>query len=192
MEKTLVIIKPDGVQRGLVGVVLNRLERAGLKIVAMKMAKKDKEFISRHYREDEVWMRGMGEKTLKNYQDYGLDPQKEMGTADTLEIGKMVRTWLIDYLASGPVIAVLIEGNHAVDNVRRLAGNTLPTYADPGTIRGDLSLDSSTLANSQKRAIKNIVHISGSIEETKYEADLWFTPEEIQEYERAEDKVMLS
>lgn len=190
MERTVVIIKPDGVKRGLVGEIVSRFERVGLKVVALKMVEKDKEFIGRHYREDEDWMRQMGEKTLKNYKDYGLDTKKEMGTEDPLEIGKMVRVWLIDYLTSGPVVAAVLEGNHAVDNVKKIAGHTLPTYALPGTIRGDYSLDSSVLANTQKRAIKNLVHISGSTEEAKYEVSLWFDSSEIQSYERAEERVM--
>ena len=132
----------------------------------------------------------MGEKTLVNYKKFGADPIKLLGTADTLEIGKMIQKWLIDYIISGPVLGVVLEGPHAVELVRKICGNTLPANATPGTIRGDLAFDSSYLANTGKRAIKNLVHASGSIEEAEYEIPLWFSSEEILAYERVEEKVM--
>ena len=190
-ERTLLVVKPDGVVRGLAGEILSRFEKVGLKIVAAKMIKVQKNLAEKHYPGSrESWLREMGEKTLVNYKKFGAGPIKLLGTADTLEIGKMIQKWLIDYIISGPVLGVVLEGPHAVELVRKICGNTLPANATPGTIRGDLAFDSSYLANTGKRAIKNLVHASGSIEEAEYEIPLWFSSEEILAYERVEEKVM--
>jgi nucleoside-diphosphate kinase len=146
----------------------------------------------KHYPvERESFIRGMGEKTLENYKKYGIDPIKRHGTDDTYEIGKMIQKWLVDYITSGPVLAFVLEGPHAVELVRKLCGHTLPLMSAPGTIRGDYCFDSSYLANTAQRAIKNLVHSSGSIEEAKYEIPLWFSEKEIFSYERNDDKIML-
>lgn len=191
MEQTLVVLKPDAVSRGLVGEIIGRFEKVGLKVVAMKMVKVERKLAEKHYPADrESFLRGMGEKTLENYKKFGADPEKLLGSSDPLEIGKMIREWLVRYITSGPVVATLLDGPHAVELVRKLCGNTLPLLATPGTIRGDLAFDSSYLANTGKRAIKNLIHASGSLEEAKYEIPLWFSSEEIHSYERVEEKVM--
>ena len=190
-ERTLLVVKPDGVLRGLVGEILSRFERVGLKIVAAKFTHADKELAEKHYPKDrkELWL-GIGKKTLDNYQSFNADPKKLLGTNDPEEIGALVRVWLLEYISSGPVLAVVFEGAHAVELVRKICGNTLPQLALPGTIRGDFSFDSSFLANTAKRAIKNLVHASGSLDEAKYEIPLWFSPEEILTYARVEEKAM--
>jgi len=190
MEKTLILVKPDGVQRGLVGEVTSRFERAGLKIVAAKMVWIDKAFAEKHYLDREDFLLGLGEKTLKTYQEYNLDPQKDFGTKDPKELGKMIRSWLVEYITSGPVVAMTLEGIHAVDQARALAGVTVPYYAAPGTIRRDFSIDSPDIANARRRGLKNIVHVSGNQEEAKYEVDLWFSRDEIYDYKRADEDVM--
>lgn len=191
MEKTLIILKPDAVTRGLTGEIINRFEKVGLKIVAAKFTKINEEFAGKHYPATrESFLRGMGEKTLENYKKVGADPIKLLGTKDTLEIGKMIRKWLIKYITSGPVLAVVLEAPHAVELVRKLCGHTLPLNSPPGTIRGDMAYDSSYLANTAKRAIKNLIHASGSLEEAEYEIPLWFNSSEIFDYERVEEKVM--
>lgn len=191
MERTLVIIKPDGVARGLVGKIIDRFERAGLKIIAAKFTKASKDLAEKHYPQDrkELWV-GIGKKTLDNYKSFNADAKKMLGTDDPAEIGAIVRVWLLEYISSGPVLAFVLEGPHAVELVRKIAGHTLPQLSAPGTIRGDYSFDSSFLANTAKRAIKNLVHASGSIEEADYEIPLWFKEEEILEYERVEEKAM--
>ncbi|MFQ5452178.1 MAG: nucleoside-diphosphate kinase [Candidatus Paceibacterota bacterium] len=191
MEKTLIVIKPDGVQRGLTGRILRRFERAGLKIVASKMVHVSKNLAEKHYPGDrqELWT-GIGHKTLENYSEMEADAKKLLGTNDPIEIGKMVRVWLLEYITSGPVFAAILEGYHAVDLVRKLAGHTLPYKSAPGTIRGDFSYDSSYLANTGKRAIKNMLHASGSKEEAEYEIPLWFGKDEIVSYKRVEEAAM--
>ncbi|MFH0961793.1 MAG: nucleoside-diphosphate kinase [archaeon] len=174
MERTLVMVKPDGVKKKLVGRVISRIEDSGLAIDNIKMFTPTKELVGKHYAGGEDWKRGVGEKTAKTYAQYGIDMKKALGTDNLLEIGTLVRGWLIEYLSSGPVVAIVVSGNHAVDNVRKLAGATVPIFANPGTIRGDWSIDSPDLANGEKRAVENIVHASGTVEEAEAEIKLWF------------------
>lgn len=188
MERVVVIIKPDGVRRGLSGEIIARLEKVGLKIVAMKMVWVDKRLVEKHYPFNRTeFLRGMGEKTLKTYADYGKDPIKVFGTKDPLAIGKMINSWNIEFITSGPIVAILLEGRHAVDNVRSIAGATMPVAAPPGSIRGDLATDSAAYANEEKRAVENLLHVSGSFEEARYEEDIWFKKSEIHQYNRTAD-----
>jgi len=189
-ERTLVFLKPDGVQRGLTGEVLARFERAGLKIVALKMAWPDRGLLDRHYPKDETFLTTIGGKTKEAFAAYGLDVRKETGTDDLLAIGRQVRGWLIDYVSSGPVAAFVLEGIHAVSVVRKLIGDTLPFRAAPGTIRGDYSIDSPTVANLMKRPVRNLIHASGSLEEAAVEIPLWFGEGEIYDYARADEQAM--
>lgn len=190
MEKTLIVIKPDGVKRALVGEIISRFEKVGLKMIAMKMVWVDKEFASKHYMADrQEWLKTIGERTLKTNEEFGKDTKKVMGTTDPMEIGKKVADWLLDYLAEGPVVAILLEGNHAVDAVRKISGNTIPLKAEPNTIRGAYSVDSMDLANERSRPGKNIIHASGNVEEAEYEAKLWFSPKEIHDYKLAHEDV---
>jgi nucleoside-diphosphate kinase len=189
-EKTVVLIKPDGVKRGLIGEIVRRIEQRGLKIIALKMFQATPEQIDDHYPKDQAWIRRLGEKSLNTYERYGLNPIEELGTDNPDEIGKKVRSWLIDFMTSGPLVKMVIQGVHAIDMVRKLCGNTLPNLAEMGTIRGDYSVDSAALANTGKRAVHNIVHASETPEEAVHELEYWFSPEEIYEYKRAEEDIM--
>ncbi len=184
-ERSLVVLKPDTLTRGLVGEVIQRFERAGLKLVGIKMVQVDKSLADKHYPlERREFIEGMGNKTLENYQQLGVDPRQELGTADAYEIGKIVRQWLVEMITAGPVVAMVWQGPSAIEVIRKLVGHTLPVKAAPGTIRGDFSYDSSYLANRGKRAIKNLIHASGNKEEADYEINLWFNDKEIFEYQR--------
>jgi len=189
-ERTLMFLKPDGVQRGLIGEVVARFERAGFKVVAMKMVRAGRDLLDRHYPNDETFLRTLGGKTKEAFAAYGLDVKAQTGTDDPLEIGRQVRGWLIDYVSSGPVAAFVLEGIHAVSVVRKLVGDTLPYRAAPGSIRGDFSIDSPTVANLMKRPVRNLIHASGSVEEAAMEISLWFRPEELHEYRRADEEAM--
>lgn len=189
-EKTLVLVKPDGVKRGLVGEVIKRIERRGLKVIALKMVWAGKEHIHQHLPKSEEWMERLGQKTLKTFAEYGIDPIQAQGTDNPKEIGEMVKGALIEYLTSGPVVAMVVQGIHAIDMVRKLAGHTLPVFAEMGTIRGDYSIDSPSVANVERRAIHNIMHASENPEEATNEIGLWFSPSEIHEYKRAEEDIM--
>ncbi len=180
MEQTLVLIKPDGVRRQLVGEIISRFERAGLKIKALKLVRPSKSLLEKHYPTTEKWFRSVGEKVLKLYEEKKIDPQKELGTFDPSEIGRLVKSWLVSgYMSSGPVVALVLSGYHAVDNARKICGYTYPYNADMGTIRGDFSLDSPIYANLEKRAVENLIHASESLEEAHREIKLWFREEEI-------------
>lgn len=186
-EKTFLMVKPDGVKRGLTGEIVRRIEMRGLKIVALGMMHATKEQMDEHYPKDEKWRRRIGEKTLATYEKYGYDAKKELGTTDSLKIGDMVRRWLITYMTSAPLVKMVIKGTHAVDMVRKLGGNTMPAMAEMGTIRGDFSVDSAAAANRDKRAVQNLLHASETPEEAEHEIKHWFSPDEVHDYKRAEE-----
>ncbi len=191
IQRSVVLVKPDGVKRGLVGELISRFEKAGFKIAGLKMVWVDKKLVDKHYPESRTeLMRAIGEKTLETYKKYGKDPNEDLGTMDPVTIGKMVNKWNIEFLSSGPVVAMLLEGVHAVDSVRMIVGHTIPALAQPGTIRGDYSIDSPALANTQKRPVRNLVHASGTDEEARYEEELWFKKDEIFSYRRADEDIM--
>jgi len=189
-EQTVMLIKPDGVKRGLIGECIGRIEQRGLKVIAIKMIESSEEQARKHYPGTDQWLSGMGQKTLETYAKYNKDPLKELGTADALEIGKMIYDWNVEQFMSGPVVAILISGIHAIDMVRKIVGKTIPAFAEMGTIRGDYSVDSPALANEAKRAIRNIVHASGDSVEATHEISHWFTPQEIHDYMRSEEDTM--
>ena len=139
-EKTVFIIKPDGVKRGLVGEILSRFEKRGLKIIALDMIVASKEEIDSHYPKDEVWIKRLGEKSMNNYRQYSVDPKDKLGTDDPLEIGQMIRKWVVEYMTSGPIIKGVVSGVHAIDMVRKICGNSLPNLAEMGTVRGIIPL----------------------------------------------------
>lgn len=183
IERTLVVLKPDAVQRGIIGEIISRFEKVGLKIVAAKMLVAPDELLGKHYPSDRrEFIEGMGRKSLDNYKDLGIDPAEAFGTDDPYEIGRQIHKWMIDYLQSGPVFSMVLESPHAIELVRKIRGHTLPTKAAPGTITGDFSFDSSSLANEAQRPIKNLVHASGNAEEAEFEVGLWFNKEELIDY----------
>lgn len=182
-EKTLIIVKHDGVARGLVGEVVTRFERVGLKIVAMELIQSTQEMGDSHYPVTEKWFTKVGERTLKEYTERGLDSNMLLGTSDPIEIGKLIKKWLVEYLNFGPVMAMVFEGPNAVMVGRKLAGDTIPANAVPGTIRGDFGTDSVEFANEQKRPLYNIMHASGEVAEAKEEISLWFGNQELFDYD---------
>jgi nucleoside-diphosphate kinase len=182
-ERTLVVIKHDGVARGLMGEIIKRFERVGLKMVAMEFLESTDDMGNSHYPNTEKWFRKVGERTLNDYREKFIDPRKVLGTDDAIEIGKMVKKWLIDYLKAGPVLAMVWEGPGAVNIVRKLVGDTIPARADAGSIRGDFGIDNPELANAQKRPIYNLIHASGEVAEAEEEIALWFGGKEIQDYQ---------
>jgi len=186
-ERTLVLVKPDGVKRGLIGEIIHRFEQRGLKIIALKMIWASREEMDNHYPKDDAWTRRVGEKTAKTYEKYGYDLEGELGTTDLLVIGKMVRGWLLDFMTSGPVVKMVVQGVHAVDMVRKIAGVTMPYMADMGTLRGDYSVDSAAAANKEKRSVHNIVHASETQEEATHEIANWFSKDELHAYKRMEE-----
>lgn len=185
-EKTLVIIKPDGIQRNLVGEIISRFEKLGLKFIAIKMLKPSAEHVEKHYTLDPEWLRLAGEKSIKNAKEKGHTPLSE----SPIEVGKIVLESLKKYLISGPVIAMVLEGSHAVGIVRKMVGSTEPLSSDVGTIRGDYVIDSYQLSNLSGRAIRNLIHASGSVDEASSEIKHWFSENEIIDYRHINEQIL--
>lgn len=180
MERTLVIIKPDAVKRGIIGDIISRFEKVGLKIIGCKMFVPTKELLNKHYPVDrEEFIIGMAQKTIENCQEQGIDIKKVFKTDNPKKIGLEIQKWLVDFMVSSPIIALVIEGPHVIEVVRKIRGHTLPLKAVPGTITGDYSFDSSMLGNEQGRPIKNLVHASGNKQEAEFEVSLWFNESEL-------------
>ena len=185
-ERTLVLIKPDGLQRTLVGEIIQRYERLGLKLVAMKMLVTNPAHVEAHYTLDPNWRRVTGEKTIKGYLDKGLTPPQ----TDPLAITAIILENLKKYMTSGPVIAMVWQGAHAVKIVRKVTGGTEPLSSDVGSIRGDYVLDSYQMSDTDGRAIRNLVHASGSPEEAALEIKHWFKDEELVSYRLVQDEIL--
>lgn len=188
-EKTLVLVKPDAVKRGLVGEILKRFESRGLKIIGLKMVQGKRIDFDRHYPKSKEWIANLGARTVETYKKYNYSLKEDFGTDDSFKIGKIFRSWLIDFMASGPVVKILIEGVHAIDVVRKIVGDTQPHFALTGTIRGDFSVDSAGAANKSRRAVHNLIHASGNKDEARNEIMLWFEPDEICDYKRVEELI---
>ncbi len=188
LERVCVLVKPDGVTRGLTGTIIQRFEQRGLKVIALKMVQPGKEHIDEHYPKDPKWVKRIGEKTLKTYVEYGMNASDVFGTDKPEKIGPQVREWLLDFMTKAPVIAMVFEGSHAVQVARKISGPTLPYSAEVGTIRGDFGSDSPAAANMRKEPVNNIVHVSETAEEARHEIEHWFAPEEIHSYKRVEER----
>lgn len=189
MERTFLMVKPDGVQRRLVGEVIKRIEAAGLKIVALKMIHPSKELIEKSYPDSDEWFKQAGERSIRTHIENNMDIKDTFGTKDAIEIGKKIKEWIVRFMTSSPVVAMVAEGNRAVDNVRRLVGETDPSKALPGTIRGDTSIDNIILGNLSKRPAVNVVHSAGDLEEAENAIKLWFKDEEICEYKMVDEEI---
>lgn len=176
LEKTLVIIKPDGVKRGLVGKMVSRFEQLGLKLVASRMVLATKEQARGNYPgNDKEWLTHVGEKTIANYSGDLKSVKADIGTDVPIEIGKKIFESMVNFWTSGPIILMVWEGNHAVSVARKIAGATSPDIALPGTIRGDYGFDSAMLASKSGRVVfQNLLHISDSKEEAEREIKHWF------------------
>lgn len=185
-ERTFVAVKPDGIQRSLIGEIIARFEKVGLKLVAMKMIVVDEDHIEKFYTLDPNWRKVAGEKTIEGYKSKGLKPPLE----NPLEITAIILANLKKYMTSGPVIAMVWEGAHAVKIIRKLVGSTEPLSSDVGTIRGDFVLDSYSMSDAGTRSIRNLIHASGSIEEAGKEINHWFKPEEIIHYRLVQEEIL--
>ncbi len=185
-ERTLAIIKPDGIQRALIGEIIGRYERIGLKLVGLKLMIPTAEMVEKHYTLDAGWYDAVGAKSIKGFLDKGLTPP----TNDPRALAKNILERLVKYLTSGPVIAMVWQGAHAVNIVRKITGGTEPLTSDVGTIRGDFVLDSYQMSEVDTRSIRNLVHASGSVKEAEDEIAHWFKPEEIMDYKLVSEEIL--
>lgn len=159
IERTLVLLKPDAVERQIVGRIIERLENAGLKIIGIKMKQVNEEFAKRHYTEELAKRRG-----------------------------EQIRKINVDFLQEGPVVALALEGVEAIEIVRKMVGDTEPRAALPGTIRGDFCHVSYEHANNKKSVVRNVIHASANKEDAKHELNLWFKLEELHAFETVHGK----
>ncbi len=185
MEQTLVLIKPDGVQRGLVGDIIKRFERVGLKLNAMKMVHASHEDVDKHYALTEEWMQAVYAKAKAKYEANG----QTFPFPDHVSYGTDIKNGLVNFLKSAPIVAMVLEGEMAISLVRKLVGSTESASSAPGTIRGDFSHDTYALSNEQKRPLRNLIHASGNAEEAANEIKVWFTDTELYKYEHVNDRV---
>jgi nucleoside-diphosphate kinase len=186
-ERTLIVIKPESIQRHLIGELVSKFERRGIKLVACKMIAPDAKLIGKHYADDEDWYISSGTNTYNNYKDKGIE-----NLLTPIEYGKRTRRLLMDSLRDRPVLAMVWEGPHAVALGRKTAGSTNPLTADIGSIRGDYSSDSYEMSDETGRAIQSLVHASGSAEEAQREISIWFKPSEILDYDLVLENVFYS
>ena len=185
-ERTLVLIKPDAIQRALMGEIIARYERLGLKLIGLKMMVPTAEQVEGHYTLDPNWRRVTGEKTITSYKGRGLPPPSE----DPLEITAKILKNLKKYLSAGPIIAMVWQGAHAVELVRKITGATEPRTSPVGTIRGDLVIDSYVMSDADDRAVRNLIHASGSVPEAEMEIPHWFSKSELIDYKVKHEDIL--
>jgi len=191
LERTLIILKPDAVKRGLVGKIIETYENVGLKLMAAKMLRPDKEVIKNHYPGTVEWIREMGEKTLASFKQSGNNVMETFKTEDPNKLGQFIYDRLIKYWIEGPIIVMVWQGPNAITVARKLRGHTIPALADPGTLLAQFSFDSSPLSASLDRVVKTFIHASGSTDEAEREIKYWFGEQKFKDYEREIDNLYL-
>lgn len=184
-ERTFVIVKPDGVQRGLIGEILHRFERSGLKLVYLKLATLEEKKLWEHYGKDDEWFTRKGTGIVEQRKAAGMPVEKE-----AIEYGKDIIRALVGFMTSGPIVVMVWEGNQAVAIVKKLVGGTEPATSDVGTIRGDLTVDSYTIAAIDDRAVRNLIHCSDAVEEAQREIKLWIGENELLSYKLFNEQIL--
>lgn len=184
-ERTFIILKPDTVQRSLIGEVIGRFERTGLKFTAIKMFVPTREQLLTHYNKNEEWFLKKGNRIIEDLKSQGLPVEK-----DAMAYGRAIIDTIVTYMTAAPVIGMILEGNQAVAVVTKLVGTTEPSTSDVGTIRGDFTVDSYSHSSYENRAVRNLIHCSESPEEAEREIKVWFSDEEIMKYVTAQERIM--
>lgn len=184
-ERSLVLLKPDTVQRSLIGESIKRFEQTGLKISAMKMLVPTEAQLLDHYNKDDAWYERKGKGIVEELKTQGATIDRE-----PIEYGKDIIRTVVSYMTAAPVVALIMEGNKAVSVVTKIVGTTEPATSDVGTIRGDYTLDSYSHATLENRAVRNLIHQSESVEEAEREINIWFSEDEIMQYHTAQERIM--
>ena len=184
-ERSLVILKPDAIQRSLMGEIITRIERTGLKFLAMKLTVLEEETLWKHYNKNDEWFEKKGGNIVREMEERGMTVEKP-----AIEYGKDILRHLIKFMTSGPVLAMVVEGNGATGVVAKLVGGTEPLTADIGTIRADFTIDSYALAGLDGRAVRNLVHCSENPSEAEREIALWFKEGEVINYRLIQDAIL--
>ncbi len=186
-EKSLVLLKPDAVKRQIIGELITRFERKGLKLVGMKLVMPTEDLTGRHYTDSEEWLKDSGERTYNSYLEKGIEPPMS-----ARELALNTRRKLMQGLMAGPVVALILQGAHVIEIVRKMRGATSPQAADVGTIGFDYSVDSYELADAGDWPIRNIIHASDSSENAEREIAIWFKSDEVLEYTSGIEQILYS
>lgn len=185
-ERTFVIIKPDGVQRSLIGEIIRRFERVGYKLCAAKFIVPTEDQCWNHYNKNDEWFLKKGESVIGRMKEQGLPTDK-----DPMEYGKDIIRGAVKYMTCGPVLCMVWEGNQAVSIIKKLVGSTEPLTSDVGTIRGDFAIDSNSLVEADSRgSVRNIVHCTDDVNEYEREVNIWFSPNEIVNYRHIQESML--
>jgi nucleoside-diphosphate kinase len=184
-ERALIIIKPDAIQRSLVGEIISRFERIGLKFTAFKFVVPTEKQLLSHYNKDDEWFLKKGQLMVNDLKSHGLPVEKE-----AIEYGKDIIRLIVQFMQQSPVLVFIVEGNAAVSVALKLTGTTEPVAADIGTIRGDYTLDTYGHSAFEGRAVRNLIHCSESPEEAEREIKVWFDESDIQHYVTAQERIM--
>lgn len=184
-ERVLVIIKPDGVQRSLIGEIIARFERVGLKFTALKMVVPTPDQIRKHYNKDDEWFLKKGNRIVDDLKAHNQPVDKE-----PIEYGREIIEHMVKYMSAGPVVMMVLEGNAACAVAAKLTGSTEPTTSDVGTIRGDFTLDSYTLSSVEARGVRNLIHCSGNADEAEFEIGVWFSANELINYRLVQEAIL--
>jgi nucleoside-diphosphate kinase len=184
-ERTFIILKPDTVQRSLMGEVTKRFEQTGLKCTAIKMFMADETRLLKHYDKSEEWFLKKGTNIVDDLKTQGLPVEKE-----AIEYGRDIIRTVVKYMTAGPVVAMIWEGNQSVAVVKKIVGTTEPAVSDVGTLRGDYTIDSYGHASFENRAVRNLIHCSDAVDEAEREIAIWFTEAEVMEYVTAQERIM--
>ncbi len=184
-QRTLVIIKPDGIQRSLVGEIIQRFERVGLKLVGFKLLVPTRDQVFEHYNKDDAWFLRKGTGIVADRTANNLPIEKE-----AMEYGREIIGALATYMTCGPVLALVIQGNYSIATVKKLTGATESTTSDVGTIRGDFTNETYEHCAVTNRAIRNLLHCSENVEDAEREIKVWFKPEEIINYRLIQEQIL--
>lgn len=184
-ERTFVMMKPDCIQRSLMGEIISRFEKVGLKLVGLKLVIADEKTLWKHYNKDDEWYEEKGARIVENRKASGLSVEKEAA-----EYGRDIIAALIKYMTAGPVVQMVWQGNQSVAVVTKLVGSTEPATSDVGTIRGDFTVDSYGMSNIDDRAVRNLIHCSDSVESAEMEMDLWFKDSELTDYRIVQEQIL--
>ena len=184
-QRSLVLLKPDAIQRSLIGEVISRIERTGLKIVAMKMILATRAQVVDHYHKDDAWFLKKGTKIVEDRKANGLPIEKE-----AIDYGKQIIEQNVAFMTSGPILALIAQGNEAPAVIKKITGGTEPSTSDVGTIRGDFTVDSYEHAGVTGRAVRNILHCSENVEDAEREIKVWFTDSEILKYRLVQEQIL--
>lgn len=187
-ERTFVILKPDTVQRSLMGEIIKRFEQTGLKCTAMKMFMADEERLFKHYNKDDEWFKAKGAGIVRDLESQGRPVEKE-----AIEYGKDIIRANAKFMTQAPIVAMVWEGNKAGAVIKKIVGSTEPATSDVGTIRGDYTVDSYGHAAFEDRAVRNLIHCTDpedGPEEAEREIAIWFDESEILPYTTAQERIM--